>query len=146
MKSNNVYGALMILALALIVSAPMAQAQARAKAVVPFDFSLEQQVMSAGAYEISSMGSSNSALAVRNLDTREARLLIAPMYKQASQRAGIPHAKLVFRKCGDQYFLAEIWDGRSNVGIAFPESKHEKELQSASNLASQPEVVVIAMK
>ncbi len=145
MKSNNVYGALMILALALIVSAPMAQAQARAKAVVPFDFSMEQQVMSAGAYEISSMGS-GSALAVRNLDTREGRLLIAPMYKQASQGAGIPHAKLVFHKCGDQYFLAEIWDGRNNVGIAFPESKHEKELQSASNLASQPEVVVIAMK
>ena len=58
MKSNNVYGALMILALALIVSAPMAQAQARARASVPFDFSLEQEVMSAGAYEISSMNSS----------------------------------------------------------------------------------------
>jgi hypothetical protein len=145
MKCNNVYGALMILALALIVSAPIAQAQARAKAVVPFEFNMEQQVMSAGAYEISSM-STGSALAVRNLDTREARLLIAPMYKQASQGAGIPHAKLVFHKYGDQYFLAEIWDGRDNTGIAFPESKHEKEVQSASNLASQPEVVVIAMK
>ena len=83
---------------------------------------------------------------MRNLDTREGRLLIAPMHKQASQGAGIPHAKLVFHKYGDQYFLAEIWDGQSRIGIAFPESKREKELQIASNVATQPELVVIAMK
>jgi hypothetical protein len=140
----NVYGALMILVLALIVSAPMAQAQAGAKAQVPFDFNLEQKLMPAGAYEVGSLNT--NVLAVRNLDTREGRLLIKPMHKQASQAAGIPHAKLVFRKYGEQYFLAEIWDGQSTIGIAFPESKREKELQTASSFAPQPEVVVLAMK
>ena len=140
---TNVYGALMILALALIVSVPMTQAQVRAKAQVGFDFSLNDKVMAAGSYEISSP--SNNVLALRNLDTREGRLVIEPMKVQASLAAGTPHAKLVFHKYGDQYFLAQIWDGQSNIGIAFPESKREKELQMASDL-HQPEVVVLAMK
>jgi hypothetical protein len=143
MKSNNIYGALMILALALIVSVPMTQAQVRARASVPFDFSLDQQSMPAGTYEISSVGA--KVLAVRNLDTREARLVIESMHVQVSQASDTPHAKLIFRKYGDQYFLAQIWDGQNHTGIGFPESKLEKELLASGN-GSQPEVVVIAMK
>jgi hypothetical protein len=145
MKSNKIYGALMILALALLVSVPMTQAQARTRATVPFAFSLDQKsTMPAGTYEISS--ASEGVLVVRNLDTRQARLLIASMHVAASQASGTPHAKLVFQKYGDQYFLSQIWDGQSHTGIAFPESKREKELQTSSNGASQPELVVIAMK
>ena len=139
---RNVYGALMIIALALIVSVPMTQAQARAKANVPFEFSLNHQMMPAGNYEISSEG--NKLLEVRNLDNMKACLVIESVHVQASQTSEAPHAKLVFHRYGDQYFLAEIWDG-SALGIRLPESKHEKELQLSSN-APQPETVVIAMK
>ena len=145
MKRNNVYGALMMLALALVVSVPMTQAQARVQANVPFAFSLDQNsTMPAGVYEISS--DSSKALIVRNLDTKQARLLAASMHVEASQASGTPHARLVFQKYGDQYFLSQIWDGQSHTGIAFPESKREKELQMAGSGASQPELVVIAMK
>ena len=143
MKSNNVYGALLILALALIVSVPMTQAQVRARASVPFGFSLDQKSMPAGTYEIGSTG--GKVLVVRNLDTRQARFVIESMHVEVSQASDTPHAKLVFRKYGDQYFLAQIWDGQSRTGIGFPESKLEKELLASGN-ASQPEVVVIAMK
>jgi len=146
MKSNNVYGALLILALAMIVStAPMAQAQAqpRAKASIPFEFNLNDSSMPAGMYEVSSLN--DKVLAVRNMETKDARLVLASLSVQASQAQGTPSPKLVFHKCGDQYFLAQIWYGQSNIGIAFPESKHEKELQLAGN-TGQPEVVVIAMK
>jgi len=139
MKSN-IYGAFMIIALALIVSIPIAQAEARINAQVPFDFNLDQKSAPAGGYEISSLN--NSVLVLRNLDTREARLVIKPMHVQVSQT---PNAKLVFHKYGDQYFLVEIWDGQGNIGIAFPESKREKELQAANSVAPQ-QVVVVAMK
>jgi len=138
----SVFGALLFLFFALIFSVPMPQAQVRTRASVPFDFSLAQKSMPAGVYEISSMN--EKVLAVRNLETREARLLIESMHVEASEAAGTPHAKLVFRKFGDQYFLAEIWDGQSAIGIAFPESKREQELKWAGD-AQQPEVVVIAM-
>lgn len=139
----SVFGALTILTFALIVSVPMTQAQARTRGSVPFDFSLGQRSMPAGLYEISSVN--EKVLAVRNLETGEARLLIKSMQVEASLAAGTPHAKLVFRQYGDQYFLAEIWDGRSSIGTAFPESKREKELKWARD-AHQPELVVIAMK
>jgi hypothetical protein len=143
MKSNKFFGALVILLLALIVSTPMTQAQARERANVPFEFSLNQTSMRAGTYEISSPG--GQALVVRNLDTGESRLVIESMHVQASQAAGTPNPKLVFHRYGDQYFLAEIWDGQSNRGIALSESKREKEVQLARD-THQPQLVVIAMK
>lgn len=139
----NVYGALMIFVLALIVSVPMTQAQARARASVPFDFSLDQKSMPAGAYEISSLN--DRVLVVRNLETRQAQLMIESMHVALSQASAAPHAKLVFHKYGDQYFLAEVWDGQSTIGIAFPESKREKELKIAGTNLSGPETVIIAM-
>ena len=88
--------------------------------------------MPAGNYEISPAG---DELAVRNLDTMEARLLIASIHVQASQFSEAPHAKLVFHKYDDQYFLAEIWN-ESDLGIQLPESKLEKELTWARNKLS----------
>ena len=141
MKYNS-YGALMILALALIVGAPMIQAQARARASVSFDFNMDQTWMPAGSYEISSLN--ERVLAVRNLKNGETRLVISSVYVQANANAGIPKGKLVFHKYDDQYFLAQIWDGQNDRGIALAESKREKEVKLSA--ASRPETVVIAMK
>jgi hypothetical protein len=141
---HNVYKALTTLAVALLISVPMSQAQDRLQASVPFAFSMNSDYMPDGSYEISPAG--GSALVVRNLDTKKSCFLIASMHVEASQASGTPHAKLVFHKYGDQYFLVEIWSGQSNTGIALPESKREKELQIANNLDHQPELVVVAMK
>ena len=139
---HSIYGALAMLAVALMISVPMTQAQSRVRADVPFAFSLEQSSMPAGGYEISSID--EKVISVRNLETGQARLLIASMHVQASQDQ---HAKLVFHKCGDQYFLSQIWDGSGNDGIELPASKREKELNMASsNFSDGPETVIIAMK
>jgi hypothetical protein len=53
---------------------------------------------------------------------------------------------LVFHRYGNQYFLSQIWDGRSNAGIELPESKREKELNLAAKLTNDgPETVLVAM-
>jgi hypothetical protein len=143
MKYNNSYGALMILALVLVIGAPMIHAQARAKANVSFDFNMDQTSMPAGNYEISSLN--ENVLSLRNLKSGETRLVIVPVHVQAPVAAGIPKGKLVFHKYDDQYFLAQIWDGQNETGFALAESKREKELMLSSN-APQPETVVIAMK
>jgi hypothetical protein len=142
MRYNNSYGALMILALALILGAPAIHAQARARANVSFDFIMGQASMPAGNYEISSLN--EKVLAVRNLKNGETRLVISSVFVYANANAGIPKGRLVFHKYDDQYFLAQIWDGQNDRGIALAESKREHEMKLAS--ASQPETVVIAMK
>ena len=56
-------------------------------------------------------------------------------------------ATLVFNKYGSQYFLSQIWDGRSDVGLQLPKSKREKEIRLAANgLTKGPDIVVVAMK
>jgi len=138
---HSIYGALAMLAVALMISVPMSQAQNSVRANVPFAFSLEKTSMPEGGYEISSVD--EKVISIRNLETGQARFLIASVHVQASQDQ---HAKLVFHKCGDQYFLSQIWDGSAD-GIELPASKREKELSMASaNFSDGPETVIIAMK
>ena len=139
---RNTYGALTMLALAFLISIPMAQAQTRLQADVPFAFSLGQSAMSAGEYEINSAG--QDLLLIRNSGANEAQLLVKSQYVQGRD-AGRP--RLVFHKYGDQYFLSQIWDGNSNIGVELPVSHREKEIKMAG--AAFPrgaQTVIVAMK
>jgi hypothetical protein len=140
---RKVYGVLTMLAVALIVSVPMVQAQtpSRLRADVPFAFSLADKSMPAGNYEIRSL--SDRLLEVWNLDIQHGQMLM----KQISvQDDNVHNAKLVFHKYGDQYFLSQIWDGRSNSGVELAVSNREKEERIAQNGLQEPETVVVAMK
>jgi hypothetical protein len=140
MKSKF-YGALAMLAAALVLSVPFVQAQS-VKADVPFAFSLQGQSMPAGNYSIIAV--SDQVLEVWNLDSRHGQLLAKQMSVQSSKDQG---PKLVFHKYGDQYFLSQIWDGQSDTGIQLAESKREKEVKMAGNaLPNTPETVIVAMK
>lgn len=139
---RSIYGALMLLAAALLISVPMVQAQSQLKADVPFTFSVDKQSMSAGNYEIDSLNA--SVLVLRDLDTKQAQLL---MKSHDVQAANIQNAHLVFHKYDNQYFLSQIWKGDSTMGIELPTSRHEKEIQMAGNsLPNGPELVIVAMK
>lgn len=141
MKSN-IYGALAMLAVALIVSVPFAQAQNGVKADVPFAFSLQDKAMPAGNYQI--VWLSDQAFEVRNLDGGLGQLLLKQISVQSSQAKS---PRLVFHKYGEQYFLSEIWYGDSHYGIALAESKLEKEVKMArAGLPNAPETVIVAMK
>ena len=141
MKSK-IYGALAMLAAALIVSVPFAQAQSRVKADVPFAFSLQDKAMPAGNYQIIAL--SDRVLEVWNLDAQHGQLLAKQMSVQSSKDQS---PKLVFHKYGDQYFLSQIWDGQNDTGIELAESKREKEVKMAGNdLPNASETVIVAMK
>jgi hypothetical protein len=136
---RNIYGALAILAAALVVSVPFVQAQSRVNADVPFAFSLQDKAMPAGNYQIFAV--SDRVLEVWNLDAQHGQLLA----KQISVQSKDQSPKLVFHRYGDQYFLSQIWDGQSDTGIQLAESKREKETKMAG-LSSAFETVIVAMK
>jgi len=139
---RSIYGALILLAAALMISVPMVQAQSQLKADVPFAFSVDKQMMPAGNYEIRSLN--ERVLILRNLDTKQAWMLMKSQDVQASK---MQNAKLVFHQCDDQYFLSQIWKGSSDTGIEFATSQREKEMRMASNgLPDGPELVIVAMK
>jgi hypothetical protein len=137
---RSVQGALMVVA--LMISVPVMQAQNRIRADVPFAFNMEQVRMAAGNYEIAAL--SDKVLVVRSLESGQGRLLLKPMQVQARQ---VQNPKLVFHKYGEQYFLSQVWNGSSNIGIQFSISQREKELRMARNGSPiWPETVIVAMK
>ena len=139
---RNIYGALTMFALAFLLSVPMVQAQSTLSANVPFAFSMGEKAMPAGTYQIRSV--SDQVLALENLDSQHSWLVMKSHYVQASESQ---NPKLVFDKIGDQYFLSQIWDGRSNSGIELSSSKREKELQIAgASVPNDQETVIVAMK
>ena len=138
MKSR-IYGALTMLAVALIISVPFLQAQSRVQANVPFAFTSQDKAMPAGNYEIIALN--DQVLEVWNLDAQRGRVLLKQIAVQSSQAQD---PKLVFHKYGNRYFLSQIWSRDSHYGIEFAESKLEKEVKMADNRL--PETVIVAMK
>src|SRR5581483_4061193 len=92
----------------------------RVKADIPFDFMVGKTRLPAGKYCVSRVTA-----------------------------RGERTARLVFHRYGNQYFLAEIWDGESNMTQQLGKSKAEREAARAerSHLAQNnvaPEIVTVA--
>jgi hypothetical protein len=115
-------------------------AQDKVKANVPFAFEAGKVLLPAGIYTVSELG--NDAVVIRSRESGAA--VTTQYYNEEKLRAQSP--KMVFHKCGDSYFLAEIWDGSGNAGMELPESKRERELQASNHGASHDELVIVAMK
>ena len=114
----------------------------RIKADIPFDFVVGKAKLSAGQYEIQ-RGTSNSSL---KLTCNRSSVMVLSYNGSTS---GTPqHAKLVFHKYGDQYFLAQVWDEGSTTADDLMATKAEREAaRTASRLAKNdvgPEIVVVA--
>jgi hypothetical protein len=138
---RNVYGVLSFLVLAMFLAAPTVYAQSRLVTNVPFAFSLGDQSMPAGDYEVGSRGEQLALL--RNVDTNVAHFLITAQHVDSQYIRG---PMLVFNRYGNQYFLSQIWDGSGHTGIQLIKSHREKEVGLAQNGAAGPAIVIIAMK
>ena len=119
----------LLFTLALTGAAAHAQsACARQKAQVPFDFHLGGRALPAGTYTVTCLGyaAGKVALHIRSADGRAGGIVL--MHK-ASGAGGREEARLVFNRYGDQYFLAQVWDGADNTGLEMPVSRAERTLR-----------------
>ena len=137
---RNLFGALTMLVLALVVNVPVVNAQSKAKADVPFAFTVAQSSLPDGTYTIRVV--EGNEMEIRNEQTNATVFLIA----QHEESLKPQNPRLVFHRYGDKYFLAEAWCG-SNAGIEIPASKLEQEMRAASsNSLPHAEEVVVALR
>jgi hypothetical protein len=139
-----------LLALSFIVSLAAGAAPASAgsvdamRAQIPFDFHIGDTLVPAGRYTVRALNDGETTL--RLSDGRHG----ASINTNAAQGAvnAERQARLVFRKYGDQYFLAAVW-GADNTGRSLPASKTErslrKETQSARGGMADAETVIVAL-
>jgi len=111
------------------------------KANIPFDFVAGGKKLPAGEYTVRT-GIIQSTLEVRNLKTKQAAVAISQGLEVRS--GGKP--QLVFRRYGNQYFLAKATDYSS--GTELPMSKAEREAAKAKRdiltmKDAEPEIVIV---
>jgi hypothetical protein len=132
------------LAVTLAVAAVYANPVRPLKANIPFDFSVENKTLPAGVYTVESM-TTPSLLLIRRNDGRQGALIKT---QGVQARREQDQTRLVFRRYGDHYFLAQVWTAGDSNGRELWKSRTERELiKSRSNdlakNAVEPEVVCI---
>jgi hypothetical protein len=139
---RNLFGALMTLVAAFAIAVPVVHAQTIMTGNVPFDFSVGQRQLPAGAYEVRDIGDRATVIAAK-----DGSLNVLGIYAYAGESKP-DQTKLVFDKVGDHYFLREIWTSARGQGLAVPESKLEKELMASSRDSSGggAETVIVALR
>jgi hypothetical protein len=116
---------IVVLALATAVASAKSQSANRVVADIPFEFSIGYKAMPAGEYSVKTIASSSNALMIQSADGKTAAVRLT----QETGRSKNMHARLVFHRYGEKYFLAEVWNGLDQSGRELLKSQEEKEIE-----------------
>jgi hypothetical protein len=129
-----------IIAIALFAASSLAAAgnlsaqEHMVKANIPFDFTVNNKVLPAGTYTISSL--SPNAVEVRNMNGHIAELSLV---QNDDKRSKTP--VLVFQRYGSQYFLHEILAANA-LNVTVPASKREQRRQQEAKLQESGQTLI----
>ena len=127
------------MSLALLLSAAAHAQTTQLKVTVPFDFTAGNVQLPAGEYDITAVGPwGGSTFSVHNVNSNAGTIVLSTSCRSQKPTAD---AKLIFRRYGQQYFLAEVWNRHSSDGNQIQISSQQTEL--AKN-QSKDEVVLMA--
>jgi hypothetical protein len=115
----------MALALATAVASANAQSANRIAADIPFDFSVGYKIMPAGGYTVKPVSASNALM----IQTADGTMAAVRLSDETERAKNIPHARLVFHRYGERYFLAEVWNGFDKTGRQLLKSQEESSLE-----------------
>jgi len=128
-----------VLLLGLLAALPVyGQTRVILKGDIPFDFTVSNKLLRAGAYDILGTSVYPIALTIRGSENLE----YATFTTISNEKSRQVKPMFVFRRYGNQYFLAQLWTG-SNTGRELPKSSEE--LRVAKNQAA-PELIYVAAK
>ena len=119
-----------------------AQSAYGVRANVPFDFTVGDKTIQAGKIIAAVPSSDAGRMTIRNIDNGQDALRIARALRGADSSDA---AKLVFRKYGNRYFLAEVWVPGLRVWEVIKsrsERAIEREIRLARNF--KPELVAVS--
>lgn len=117
------------------------------KANIPFSFSVREKTLPAGAYHVIL----DSRINTVRLDGTGAKVSCTAMANNAYATSDPRQTKLIFRRYGNQYFLAQVWQAGERYGYALPKSRAERDLikDPTRHLAqrnTQPELVAVLVQ
>jgi hypothetical protein len=126
---------------ALAGSSQLMAQDIREKGDIPFAFQVGDKTLVAGTYTVART-QLNGVITLCDEETRT--MMMTPLQVPAGQNRN-NQSKLVFRKYGDRYFLAEVWFADDSVVHALPKSKLEKEYAYDIHVG-KPQIVYLSMR
>ncbi|HEV7797656.1 MAG TPA: hypothetical protein VGO73_05850 [Pyrinomonadaceae bacterium] len=133
-KGFTMLALIVVLALATAVATAKAQSSNKVVADVPFEFSVGYKTIPAGECMVRTMASAGDALLIQSGDEGISALRLSEATERAKDKI---HARLVFHRYGERYFLAEVWSGANATGRRLLESQEERAIErELANLAS----------
>jgi hypothetical protein len=133
---KNLIARILVIGTALAGVAAVNAADRAITAKVPFNFYVGATVMPQGAYRVDEV-SNGGVVALKTMHAAKAITTFNLTGKSMNEAP-----RLVFRRYGNTYFLAEIWAGDRSTGHALPRSAHEKEIAKEG---STPMLAVIRL-
>ena len=131
---------IVLLAVACLIATSSANAQVITKATIPFDFTVEQQVLPAGTYLITQVSPG-----VIDFDNR-ARFIHLRFGVIPSDSVSERPDRMVFRQYGDRYFLSQLRGGFGEHVSDFYPSRLEKNIRLERSAAVTELTEEIALK
>lgn len=126
--------ALMVtLAIATAVVSANAQSAQKVVADIPFEFNIGYKTMPAGEYSVQTIVSAGDGLLIQSADGKNSALRLSEATEKARDKS---HARLVFHRYGDRYFLAQVWTGSNNTGRQLLKSQDETAVERELTIAS----------
>ncbi len=121
-----------IMTLAMVTAVVSANGQTvKGKASVPFEFVVGDQSLPAGAYTVTALTSSGGAMRIRGNESNDSAIRLTTQASGTST-----HAKLVFHRYGQRYFLAQVWSSNEDGRELSTSRKEEAIKKELSRIAS----------
>lgn len=114
---------------AFVLLTPVFAQTAAIRATVPFDFTVENQLLRAGDYRV--MINGPAMLRIARIDGPDVAGIMTECIRGSEDLA----PRLVFHRYGERYFLAEAWVGELGVGHQLYASPAELKYARATNQA-----------
>ena len=140
MKKNILKGTTMLMllvAVTLATAVVSANAQSNPiKANIPFEFIVGDKTLPAGAYTVTAADAARDALMIQSADGKNSALRMSGPTEQKNKG----RAQMVFHRYGQNYFLAQVWNGES-TGRELAKSKQERAVErELASISSKSEL------
>ncbi len=128
----------------LLLACASVQAQSAPTLVadIPFDFTIAKKSLPAGRYIVQS-GSSDGKI-TRLIHSSDNDVSMYLLTNSVQTSTAPEQGKLVFRRYGDQYFLAQIWTPGDNYGRELPiRHKERVTIRELAKKSATPQQVTL---
>ena len=114
------------------------------RATIPFDFSVRDEILPAGTYEIKRVGEQPNTLLIRNINHSHQQQVFLT---QSTEAADVySDTELVFQRYGDRYFLSKLLRAGQQIDEEVVPSNAERQLrrEMGRNVSESSNVSVVA--